>query len=65
MVEEADDRNEANSDDEDENTGVAILPLEEDCVQAMEKEKFLNVLKLFEIMPPGKKIQSRISQSLT
>ncbi len=53
LVEEADDRNEPSSDDEDETVGVAILPLEEECIQAMEKENFHKVLKLLEIMPPG------------
>jgi len=54
LVEEADDRSQADSDSEDEDVGVAILPLEDDCLQAMEKEKFLQVLKLLEIVPPGK-----------
>ena len=50
LSEEGDDRE---SDDVDVDEGVAVLPLEEDCVAAMDKEPFLKLLKLLEIAPPG------------
>ncbi len=51
LSDEGDDRE---SEDCDADEGVAVLPLEEDCVAAMEKEPFLKLLRLLEISPPGK-----------
>ena len=50
LSEEGDDRD---GGDEDFEEGVAVLPLEEDCVAAMDKEPFLKLLRLLEIAPPG------------
>ena len=50
LSDEADDRDGDSSDVEE---GVAILPLQEDCIAAMEKEQFLKLMKILEISPPG------------
>ncbi len=50
LSDEADDRE---AEDVDGDEGVPILPLTEDCILAMEKEKFLKLMKLLEIAPPG------------
>ena len=51
MAEEADDRE---TEEVDGDEGVPVLPLTEDCIMAMEKEQFLQVMRLLEIAPPGR-----------
>jgi len=50
LSDEAEDRE---TEDCDDNEGVPVLPLAEDCIMAMEKEPFLNVMRMLEIAPPG------------
>jgi hypothetical protein len=49
-LDEAEDRETENCDDDE---GVPILPLAEDCILAMEKEPFLKVMRMLEIAPPS------------
>ena len=50
LSEEGDDRE---TEEVDGDEGVAVLPLTEECIMAMEKEQFLQVMRLLEIAPPG------------
>ena len=50
LSEEGDDRE---TEEVDGDEGVAVLPLTEECIMAMEKEQFLHVMRLLEIAPPG------------
>ena len=50
LSEEGDDRE---TEEADGDEGVAVLPLTEECIMAMEKEQFLQVMRLLEIAPPG------------